>query len=547
MSNPSFHEITTDRAIERSGQDTFDREKFALHLAQGIVQRQNRSSFVVALQGAWGCGKTSIKNMALEKLADLENAPHVVEFEPWQLRDADSLFATFFGEIALALKEEVSDGSEKAQARKEKLLGYSKSLAFGGSVVKSLGILAGITGIPLAKLIELAGEKMGDMADVTEKGANAIGVPEEKSLRDQKRELSASLAELKRPILVVIDDIDRLEVAEMVLLFQLVKANADFPNFTYLLLLQRDRVKDGLIKHMGDYGRDYLDKIIQLPIDVPPANASQRFALLEHGLEELFELWELTLSDDARTDISLLWGRGLGDLLAQPRDVVRVLNAVEFTLAIMKTEAGLEINLTDALALEAIRVLEPATYGRLPTVKHLLVGERPKKLSERQGPSQGLYDSVSGKISNTLADDEQPGQAEIDKALKELSSERRQAVNHVLEFVFPQASWALETRAETPNGPRETRPSGHWRAKEKFDRYFNLAIPADEISQAELTRFLDALAASNISALDQQMEGFLQRNMHKTFFWELYDEVLHIPTRSVSDFAFDSVGLLGAP
>ena len=280
---------------------------------------------------------------------------------------------------------------------------------------------------------------------------------------------------------------------------------------------------------MGDYGRDYLDKIIQLPIDVPPANSTQRFALLQKGIEGMLKIWELPFSDDQRKDLNLLWTNGLSEFLAQPRDIVRVLNAVEFSLSILKTEAGLEVNLSDGVALEAIRVLEAATYARLPSIKRFLTEERPAKRSENQGALAREYEAIIGRANSDAGDDEQPGQAEMEAGLKELSPLRSQAARRVLTFVFPRAAWALGTQGQPQTNASKKRPLGRWRAQDKFDRYFDLAIPVDQVSQAELKRFLDALAASDITALDQQMEGFVHRELHKTFFWELYDELLDIP------------------
>ena len=52
------------------------------------------------------------------------------------------------------------------------------------------------------------------------------------------------------------------------MVFQLVKANAEFPNVVFLLLFQRDLVEDKL-NDGKQTGRDYLEKIIQVPFDIP--------------------------------------------------------------------------------------------------------------------------------------------------------------------------------------------------------------------------------------------------------------------------------------
>jgi hypothetical protein len=70
---------------------------------------------------------------------------------------------------------------------------------------------------------------------------------------------------IRSPILVVIDDIDRLTKDEIRLVFRLVKANGDFPNLIFLLLFQRETAELALNDISGDNGRLFLEKISAKP------------------------------------------------------------------------------------------------------------------------------------------------------------------------------------------------------------------------------------------------------------------------------------------
>src|SRR5215218_4165158 len=83
--------------------------------------------------------------------------------------------------------------------------------------------------------------------------------------RDQ---LSAELGKLDQPIVVVLDDIDRLSTHEIREIFKLVRLTASFPNIIYLLAFDSHRVEKAL-EEEGIDGRDYLEKIVQTVIDVP--------------------------------------------------------------------------------------------------------------------------------------------------------------------------------------------------------------------------------------------------------------------------------------
>ena len=73
---------------------------------------------------------------------------------------------------------------------------------------------------------------------------------------------------------MVIDDVDRLTPQEIQELFQLIKANADFPNVVYLVLFERTTVENSVEKVLEVDGREYLEKIVQVGFDLPRASSS---------------------------------------------------------------------------------------------------------------------------------------------------------------------------------------------------------------------------------------------------------------------------------
>lgn len=73
-------------------------------------------------------------------------------------------------------------------------------------------------------------------------------------------------------IIVSIDDIDRLSEEEIIAVFQLVKALADFPKTIYLLAFDYDVVVKALGKIQHGDGKEYLEKVIQVPFEIPAPN-----------------------------------------------------------------------------------------------------------------------------------------------------------------------------------------------------------------------------------------------------------------------------------
>ena len=77
------YQFSADRPIGCIEEDLLGRAPFAESLAAAIKGWRGNESLVVALYGAWGSGKSLVKNMVLETLRSAEvNCPLIIEFNP---------------------------------------------------------------------------------------------------------------------------------------------------------------------------------------------------------------------------------------------------------------------------------------------------------------------------------------------------------------------------------------------------------------------------------------------------------------------------------
>ncbi len=223
-----------DQAIRRLREDKLSRKGFAESMAAAIKGRKGDDSLCIALYGQWGSGKTSIKNMILDSLSKKKaTCPIVVEFNPWQWSGQEQLTMGFFSEVALALGE--ADSSAEGKKRVSLFKNYAMALTLGSTVLKGMRFVAPFWGIPAEPVLRPFQEAI-DLAKEGAEGLEKASSEPEKPLQVQKAELAASLRAIKKPLLIVLDDIDRLIPDEIRLLFRLVKANGDFPSVTYLML-----------------------------------------------------------------------------------------------------------------------------------------------------------------------------------------------------------------------------------------------------------------------------------------------------------------------
>ncbi len=259
---------------------------------------------------------------------------HILEFNPWMFSGAQQLVESFFVELAaqLRLRPGLAEVGKDLEDYGET---FSRMvwLPFVGPWIERG---RGLTKI-LSKILQRRKEGVGG----------------------RRRKLEEALVCLGRPIVVVLDDIDRLSTPEIRDVFKLVRLTANFPNIIYLLAFDRGRVENAL-GEQGVPGRDYLEKILQVAVDLPAISPRvlnrQIFAALDSTLatiEKAGPLDELVWPD--------VFAEIIRPLIRNMRDVRRYATAVHGTVEAL--EEG--IALADVLALEAVRVFLPDVFGRL--------------------------------------------------------------------------------------------------------------------------------------------------------------------------------------
>lgn len=353
ISQPPSSPFSADRPIRSKSEDLLGRASFAKSLAEIVEGWTGNASLVMALYGPWGVGKSSIKNMMLEHLQRKgADAPRVVEFNPWQWAAQDKLAEAFFREVSLALGK--IDRTKEAKKRAAIFSTYAAYLRLGTHVIAGIRpllstvlALAGIVGVSASYVqqalwvkpyIRIAGAGALVLAALTawwaefaEKVATVFSSRQkqhEKDLSETKGEVARLLSQLKAPVLVVVDDVDRLTADEIRIIFQLIKANADFPNLVYLVLCQRDIVEKSLEKVTSGSGKDYLEKIVQVGFDVPQLERAKLQLVLFAKLDETLANPAFTKNFNQQRWANLFIS-GLATYFRTLRDVYRFLSVFD--------------------------------------------------------------------------------------------------------------------------------------------------------------------------------------------------------------------------
>ncbi|EJM38388.1 KAP family P-loop domain protein [Pseudomonas sp. GM33] len=478
-----------DRPIAKHEQDLLGRSGFAKNLAEAMASWKDQESLVIALTGAWGSGKSSIKNLVID---DFKSTPghEVIEFNPWEWAGQEKLSATFFDEVSLAIqrKDKSKAGKQLAKALRRYGRRINTSAAVIDGVTKYLPILlgsalaanylsswvdnpmmqtalhfvSGITAIAtVPTLFKKVAKFLQDLADSADNAAK----DEELTLSEIRSEISLLLAKRKHPLLIVMDDIDRLASDQMKALFQLVKGNMQFPSVVFLLLYQRDVVEEGL-QRAGFNGAEYLEKIIQVPFSVPALPASSLEIVLFQRLEEILAA-EPQLAENFDSNYwTSVYRRGMKPFFQSLRDIYRYTSTLTFHCRLLRGGDVAEINAVDLFGLECLRVFAPSSYEAIAQNKALLTGSR-LVMSQTQNEKE----RITGLI-----------QQMVERAPKEYQS----GVEQTLKILFPTLDWVFKNTSYSGSTRMQWMRESRVCCGDFFDRYFELGLPVEEVSNSLL-------------------------------------------------------------
>lgn len=357
---------STDRPIDTEEQDLLGRSFFSKQLGKAIYEYNEKDGLVIGLFGKWGTGKTSIINMATNEINKLavydDNKPMIIRFAPWNYSDRNNLISLFFK--SLKNKINVQDNKDLKKKVGKALNDYSE--AFDAlSLIPVVG--SGVSAI-IKTLAKVQGAHLMKTADLDE----------------TKKALENALIEADKKIVIIIDDIDRLTNSQIRDVFQLVKQVADFPNVIYVLAMDREVVRSALTEVHNIDGNQYLEKIIQVPFELPELRKSKLHNIFFNKLEQILD----------NIDGEVVWDKDywnevfrncIEPYIKTLRDVNRVINTFQFKYATLYQETSFE----DMIGITTIEVLEPKLYKWIAKNKDAVCG----------GFMHGLL-SNSGKGSN---------------------------------------------------------------------------------------------------------------------------------------------------
>ena len=335
-------QIIEDLPIKDINKDLLNRENLVDLVTNSIIDssKKDHDSFCIGIYAKWGYGKTSFMNFIKEKLVKYNNKLSVIEFNPWIAKDQDTLLIDFFDTI-----------SEVASPELDNVLKRYRNKIFAG---------AGTISKILSKIVE--GDKVYKTT-LKYIGNICAGIPEiidNKTLAGYKKEISDNIIESKKHFVVFIDDIDRLDNQETHEVLRLVRQVADFKNVIYIIAMDPEIVANSLNGYFGNgttaEGREFLEKIIQVPIQLPVTPMLKMHKIIK---QKIMDLWKSNACGNEEELDAVC--EQLSEFITTQRQIVRLINQLNFLLPTLKGE----VDMKNLFVLIGIKTIDNQAYIRI--------------------------------------------------------------------------------------------------------------------------------------------------------------------------------------
>ena len=267
--------------------------------------------------GDWGSGKTTLLSMVRSRLKGLKI--HSIWVNVWQFGNEEDVWAAFLQSLLLNVKKEMP--------WPHRLLFYlglqTRQVQWGNVVKKALELVLrlAIVVIPLYISTRYLVTTVGPGKQVTVKIAAGTGallstvlgyylllqpylkvfhtrvkidlsnlvkaspLRERVSLLDNFKTYFADMVAArvgeKGRLVIFVDDLDRCKPERIVQVLDAMRLFLDLPNCVYAIALDRDIVEQAIRSKFAGYkdpeleARQYLEKIVNLPFDLPPLSGAQ--------------------------------------------------------------------------------------------------------------------------------------------------------------------------------------------------------------------------------------------------------------------------------
>lgn len=274
-------------------------------------------SFVLGVVGEWGSGKTSLINIVRNENKDIE----ILDFNIWNYNDEQAMFDGLYN---LILKK-VNSSVNVIELRKN--INKYRKLIFK------------------------------NVSDNTKLTIDNIINDYKTNIEAIKTELNKVLSEYKKELVIVIDDLDRVNKEQLLFATKMLSNIINLNKIKYIICYNESKV-DSILN--GEYEKNYLDKIINAKITIPGIDRTTFNIIVKKALVNLLKQKEIIFDENEKKFMEII--NLISEDINTPRELIQFLNSLSLTINNLVVN---NLYLNDFIAIEYIRVRNEKLYKYL--------------------------------------------------------------------------------------------------------------------------------------------------------------------------------------
>lgn len=452
--------VVSDAPVSTIEGDGLSRASFVATIVDLVTSANDAGSTVIGIEGRWGEGKTSVLHLVALALGKVKPKPLVILFDPWPEDSKRGVVARLLDTIA----DGIARNTDIAPALRRGVSGFVRSLA------DAVGHDFGAT-------YSLAIRSVFRWLDP---GTTSYLRDPLSSLPADRDLMAAKLAQLPCQVVIIVDDLDRVDADELRGILMAINALSSFPKTSFLLAFD-PQVVDAHFSRLGFTTTDipFREKIVHISQPLPPAAYADRLRLLQSSLEGVltardiksdWDFWDAALRSEAET-------LAVRNVLS-PRGLKRLANQAGVVLARVRRE----VNAADVLLLELLRVQFPSAWE--------FVRSRRNELDPYEYYVEGSIPSDRDqRVDVPKSDSREPNsrsRALRDLAISSLSEDAKPRARQVLQVLFPNQISGARAQQQREEWQR----SGRVAWGQHLRNYFSLGVAGAEFPSEDIRTFL---------------------------------------------------------
>lgn len=318
--------LLEDNPIEREKEDVFSLKGEAQKIAKEIRARNRAKTCSIAITAPWGGGKSSFLNLIREQIN--EDEFEIVYFVPRDSKSVQTIQEDFFSMIACVLAKYDSRCSH---------------------IIKDY----------------MASLQLIDNRSIVERLLSLYRIWDKDSLKDSIKE---SFAALKKRVLVIIDDFDRLSKEEILEVLKLIDGNAAFTNLIFLTAYDKEQVNRVLGDTYQTPNACFVDKFFDVEFAIP----FRKYEVISDYIKATL-CKQLTANDREGKNIRRVITDQTSifeEYIPTLRDAKRYINQVVLDFEPIRGE----VFVSDFLLLQLVKYRYPELYKGIFKQKYLEIG-----------------------------------------------------------------------------------------------------------------------------------------------------------------------------